>query len=487
MKKLIRQLASESAIYGLSGILTKLINVFLVPLYTRILLPSDYGVLNLINTTFYFVGIFVVFALDNSVARWFFDNEDEKERKKPVASWFWFQFAVAVFVAIIFILLSSPLSKLIVNKDLSQLFIIPSITIISSILPTIIWNWLRLQRKPWLTVGLSTASILLTITLNVVFTIVLKMGIKGILLAALVSNSVYSLVAIALMKDWLNWKYFSLDVLKKMLIYALPLLPTSLAFWILNSSSAYFLNAYWTKDEVGLYSIGSSIASAVSIVIGAFQMAWGPFAFSIMNKPEAKRVYSTVLTLYTLVATFTALTVALFSKEVLLIFTTSKYYPAYLVSGILSFNAIIYGFAYVGSIGSSIAKKTSPVAIAVLLGSVLTVVSYFLLVPHLGKEGAAISTLIGYTIIPIYVFYRSQKLWQIPYKFFPAIIILCAALGLFILNSVLPVYSMGYAIFIKLVLLFSFLVVALVTVYFNYKKEFNNLLQTRRFKFQFIK
>jgi len=98
MKKLIKQLAGESIVYGLSGIINKFISVFLVPLYTRILLPSDYGVLNLVNTTFYFVAIFVVFALDNSAARWFYDSDNTEERKKPIATWFWVQLIISVFI-----------------------------------------------------------------------------------------------------------------------------------------------------------------------------------------------------------------------------------------------------------------------------------------------------------------------------------------------------------------------------------------------------
>jgi len=178
MKKLIKQLAGESIVYGLSGIINKFISVFLVPLYTRILLPSDYGVLNLVNTTFYFVAIFVVFALDNSAARWFYDSDNTEERKKPIATWFWVQLIISVFICLLFIGLSTPLSKLILGKNLPLLLIIPSVTIVSSVLPTIVWNWLRLRRKVWLTVTLSTGSAILTIGLNVLFTIVLNKVLK---------------------------------------------------------------------------------------------------------------------------------------------------------------------------------------------------------------------------------------------------------------------------------------------------------------------
>jgi O-antigen/teichoic acid export membrane protein len=487
MKKLIRQLASETVIYGLSGIITRFINVFLVPLYTRILLPSDYGVLNLVNTTFYFVGIFVIFALDNSAARWFFDTEDETERKKPIATWFWFQLFVSVIICLLFVILSTPVSKIILKRPYPEFFIIPAVTIVSSILPTIIWNWLRFRRKVWMTVVLSTSSVLLTIGLNIVFTLILKMGIKGILLSVLISNTVYSIAALVLMKDWLSYHFFSKRLLKKMLHYSLPLLPTSVAFWILNSSASYFLQHYQTTREVGLFSIGSSIASAVNMVIGAFQMAWGPFAFSIMNKPEAKAVYSAVLTLYSVVACFTALIVAVFSKEALMLLTTPAYYSAYLVSGILAFNAIIYGYAYIGSMGITIAKKTGPLAIAIMIGSTITVVLYFILVPVLGKEGAALSILAGYIFIPVYVFYRSQRIWPIPYRFIPSIIILLSAFLIFFVSNRLPVYSTSYLILIKCILLLIFFSIIVITVYIFYKKEIQTYFNNRNLKLGFLK
>ena len=482
MKKLIKQLAGESIVYGLSGIINRFISVFLVPLYTRILLPSDYGVLNLVNTTFYFVSIFVVFALDNSAARWFYDTDNTEERKKPIATWFWVQLTISVFICFLFMGLSSPLSKLILGKNLPLLLIIPSVTVVSSVLPTIVWNWLRLRRKVWLTVILSTGAAILTIGLNILFTIVLRQGIKGILLATLISNGIYSVVAASLMAKWLSLKYFSFTVLKGMLRFALPLLPTALAFWTLNSSASFFIKYYHGIGEVGLFSIASSVASAVAMFVGAFQMAWGPFAFSIMNKPEAKSVYSAVLTLYSIVALTAALTVALFAKEILFLFTTPKYYPAYLVSGILAFNAIIYGYAYIGGIGSSVAKKTSPIAFGIMIGSVICILLYFILIPILGKEGAALSTLTGYLVIPVYVFYRSQQLWHIPYRFMPTIILLFSAFALFIINNNLPEYSISYSIISKLILLIIFLSVCSIVIYYNYKEVISSYLQKKYLK-----
>ena len=100
----------------------------------------------------------------------------------------------------------------------------------------------------------------------------------------------------------------------------------------------------------------------------------------------------------------------------------------------------------------------------------------------MGKEGAALSTLIGYMVIPVYVFYRSQQLWNIPYKFAPTIIMLLSAFALFIISNQLPEYSTGYSVLSKLILLFIFFIIVSITVYYNYKKRIIAYFEKKNFK-----
>src|SRR5688572_22712186 len=102
----LKSLAKDSVIYGISGIVSKMIAVLLVPLYTRIFTPSDYGVINIINTTFLLVGMLAACSLDNSAGRWYYDTQDEVDRKRTFASWFWFQFAVSGGLALMLILIT---------------------------------------------------------------------------------------------------------------------------------------------------------------------------------------------------------------------------------------------------------------------------------------------------------------------------------------------------------------------------------------------
>jgi O-antigen/teichoic acid export membrane protein len=478
LKKLLKQLASESAIYGISSMLSKFIGIFLVPLYTHLLLPSDYGTLNLVNSTFYFIIVFACFALDSASARWYYDTENADDRKSTISSWFWFQLTSSIILGIIIIISSSFLSKIILKENNSILFIIPAIGLLFNILPSIVTNWLRFQRKAVHTVIFTICNILINVALNIFFVLYLKLGVKGILLSLLLSNIIASIYVIFLLKDWISISFFNMNRLKEMLKFSIPLLPTAIAFWVLNSSSSFIIEKFHSKSEVGLYSIGSMLASVVTMVVGAFQMAWGPFAFSIIEHPNAKKTFAMVLTMYSALMCFVALSVALFAKEGLMLFTAPEYHKAYIVSGILAFNGIIYGYAYIGSIGTSIAKDNKPLAISILFAALITGVLYFSLVPKYGKEGAAISILLGYLIVPIYLFYKSQKLWHIPFNFSITFLIFIFSTSIYLTwIAFFQNASLLNGLFIKIGLISFYLIFIIAVLKSTYKEEYNELIQ----------
>lgn len=457
--------------------LTKLIGIFLVPLYTRLLTPADYGSLNLVNSTFYFIIVLAIFSLDSAAARWYYDTENIDDRKSTISSWFWFQLATSVILCLLIIALSPWLSDLILHEDKPRLFIIPALGLLANILPGMVTNWLRFQRKAVHTVIFTASNILINIGLNIYFVLILKWGVMGILSALLISNSIASLYVLILMRSWILPHYFNKERLLLMLKYALPLIPTSVAFWILNSSSTFIIEYYHGKHEVGLYSIGAMVATAVTMVVGSFAMAWGPFAFSIIDKPEAKNTYSMVLTIYSMLMTFIALGVALFAREGLLLFTTKEYQSAFIVAGILAFNGIIYGYAYIATIGSSIMKDNKPLAFSVLMAACITGILYFLLVPHFKKEGAALSTALGYLVVPVYVFYKSQKAWFIPYKFLVSILVVVSGILFYALGLYAEQGILVYDIILKILILFAYLIL-LAFLFKKYYPEFvfKNLL-----------
>lgn len=486
MKTLLKQLLGESAIYGLSSIISRFISIFLVPLYTSIFVTADYGIMNLIGSFFFFVNIFVVFALDNSAARWYYDTTDEKDQKSTISTWFWFQLSASILSCGFIISISGILTEKLLEQNDPWLFIIPSLSVITNAFTTVVGNWFRMRRKALLTVTFNLSFSILTILLTIYFVLYLKKGVIGVFYAALASNILSSVFCIFMLKDWISPAHFSMRRLKEMLRFALPLIPTSLCFWVLTGSAPFILKEFCNIGEVGLFQMGLTISSAVAIFTSAFQMAWGPFAYSIMSKENAKAIYSTVLSIYCIIANVIALSVSLFAEDILILLTHPNYYDAYLVAGILTFNATLYSYVYILEIGNGISKNTKPLAIATFLSAFITIVILFILTPIFGKTGTAIAMVLGNLIIPVYVYRSAQKTYPIKYNI-GLVCAVCISAGIlyttyifirtdvYVINLLIKISMLLFFIVILIFALRRFEPLAMekVKTYLNRKKQLN--------------
>ncbi len=463
MLKQLKQLGSDSLIYGLSGIVTRMIGIFLIPIYTRLFVPADYGIINLINTTFYLLALLVICAMDTATGRWFYDSNEESDHKKTFGTWIWFQFFLSVSIAIIVIILSPYLVNRFFKEDGKPIyFILPAITLVTNMLPGIISNWYRVHRRPVATVIFSVSQTVVTIGLSVLFVIILHWHINGVFAALTISSAIFSIVALQQMQGWFSLQYFSKARLKLMLKYALPFIPAAIAYWLLNSTDSYFLAYFKDKAEVGLFGIGASLAAGITLFTGAFQQAWGPFAFSIMNDDNAKQVYANVFLLFGYAMGFLAASLMLFAPEILMLLTAPAYYGAAWVAGILGYNLVLIGFTYIASIGISIAKVTAPYGYAMLFATILTIILDIILIPKYGKEGSAIATVAAQLLVPAYLFYKGQKVYPVPYKYAEVLIAMAVMAAVVVMVRFISFNSLGLQIAIKFITSFVLLIFVII-------------------------
>lgn len=425
IQKSIKSLVSDSLIYGIAGVISRFIGFFLTPLYTRVYSPSDYGVLGMLNNGYMLVTIILILALDNSTARWFYDTDDYADRKSSINTWLWFYLFFSLAATFTLFISAHFISRLLFgNSSEGYLYI----RILSITLPIMLWmgvanNVLRFERKVWPTVSLTLLYTLTLIGLNVVFVLILNWGLKGAFYAQLGAALFSMPFSIYLIRSWIGpISLFEFSRLKQMIRYSIPFVPASIAYWLVNLSGVFFVNAYLSKSEAGLYHIGISIAAVAGLGTTAFQQAWSPFAFSIINQPNARHIYANVFYLYVLGMGGSCMLVSLFAPEALILLTTPEYYNAAWVISILSFGYLAIGLTSIADLGTAIVKKTAPLGIVSVLSAVLLIILNILFIPAFGKEGAALSICISQFIVPFIMFYISQKVYPIPYNFKKAIL-----------------------------------------------------------------
>jgi len=205
------------------------------------------------------------------------------------------------------------------------------------------------------------------------------------------------------------------------------MVPAAIALGGMMSASRLILQGFCGTDEVGLYAVAASLSSGVALATNAFTQAWGPFAFSILKDEGANRVYARVLDLYAFLGCALCTALALFAPLLLRVLTTEAYYAAASCVAYLGFAVLLNGAGYIASLGASIGKKSIPMALSIGFGALVCVSLNFLLVPWLGRNGAAIGTAIGYAASAIYLFRVSQRVHFIPYRWHISLICLAVS------------------------------------------------------------
>ncbi len=431
MFKYLRQLASESIVYGLTGTATRFITVFLVPLYTRALTPTDYGKMSLVRNTMALLAMCAALSLDSAAHRFYWDSDDTSARKSTLACWAWCHLAITFAATTVMIIFAKDVSvRLVGSESAAGALRFAAAALPLNVLGVVYMNRLRMERRAWAVTRYALTTSVVTVALTALLVLGFRKGIEGVFLAQLlVALGTAGFVTIQL-RDVIHIRYFQLARLRSMLHYAVPLIPTAIAYWVMDVVDRYFLQAYTTTSQVGIYEIGNSIASVVALGTMAFQQAWIPFALSIHNVPGARSVYATTLVAYVWIGSMACAGATMFAPEALRLLTTQAYYGADSVVGLLAFSYLLMGAASIASLGPAVKKRTISLGVGVIMAAIANIVLNFWLVPWYGKDGAALATLISSVVAPIYLFYHSQKIYPIPFHFGKCLVIVVFAIAL---------------------------------------------------------
>lgn len=414
----LRRLGSESVVYGLAGMATTLVGIVLMPFYTRIFSPADYGILSLVGATMSIVAIFVVLALDNSAFRWYWDTDDLGDRKRTLASWVWCQLTVATVCASVIFLEAEQLSELVgAGRSGAALFRLAAVAMPLQGFTNIAGSWFRMQRRPWAAMTFTLSQSVLTITTTILLVLVAGWGLPGVIGGQLGGALVLSLVGVVMMGNWLNPKRFRFSRLKEMLAFALPLIPSALALWVVGFGSRFVIERYAGTAELGLFQVGAAVASAAGLLTGAFQQAWSPFALSIHRDEGAKDVYAAAFLAYVWFGCVVSAGLALAAPEAIRLLATQRYAGAASVVGILALNHVVIGLGYIASLGLGIVKDTRPAAVAISLAALANVGLSVALVPRMGRVGAALAIVGSQAVVPAFLFWRAHRVYPVPYRF----------------------------------------------------------------------
>lgn len=456
----IKRLSKNSILFALGNILTQALGFFLLPLYTRILTPSDYGILSVLSVFSNVLTIFLVFGQDSAIARYYYvHNNNRVELKSYLSSVMLITMVISFIVCSILTIFGEPLFSLIM-PDITQLnYII--LVIWTTFFSVPICFSLQLFQVREKSLEYSTFSILkfLFSTILIIYLIVvLKKGVLG-----KIEGDFLGVCLIFIISLWVIKKDITLSFDLKHIInsytYGIPLIPHLLASWIMNLSDRLIIAMYCSYLTVGLYSLGYQIGSLLGMVTGAINFAWVPFFMSTASiRPnDAKQIFSRLTSYYIVIILLCALLIVSFSKEILQIMTTPDYYLASSIVPFIVISFIFSGvyYAFVNQI--FFVKKTGYLFVITASAAILNLILNFLLVPQYSMYGSAIATIISSLYTCIMVAIIAGRVYPIKYEYRRILIMSTIYIPIFLLVVALPDYGFLLNIIIKnlLVVIYS--------------------------------
>lgn len=400
-------------------------------MYARIFPAQELGLLALALSLLALCSILAMAGMDNSAHRWYWETQDTQDHRTTLSTWFWSQLVVSLGVSFVVVLVVAVLHWLgwLGPLELTLYLWLAALIPLRGVI-AVINNWFRMQRKPMAVLAFNLGLMLLIIGATLYLLLIQKRGLPGVFEAQVYANLVVIGIAALGQWRWIALGHFSWPRLREMLHYALPLVPAGLAGWTLMLSDRWLVELYLGKDQVALYQMAAILAMAVGFPVAAFQQAWGPFALSIHQRPEATQTYALIARVFTLGGVVLAIIVGLLAPEVAALLFSAQYREAGSSVLFLAFAQVLLGLYYIAAIGCNIVKQTAPIAAALFLGAGVQITGNVVLLPMIGRDGAALAALLAQLVMVGFLFFRAQRLYFIPYRLVETSVLLLGGFGI---------------------------------------------------------
>lgn len=450
-------LAKHSLVYGSGEFLNRIVAFLLLPIYTRFLTPHDYGIKELVGLTTDVIGILIATAISGAIYRFYFEYEDVKDKNEVISSAI-ICIGIGGLIAIGLLSLSTRTMAFYIldSADLYHFFLISFSSIWFQALNDIGYNYLRANQQSLKFVVLSSGKHVLAILLNIYFVCILKIGVLGILLSTLISSVIMCLVLVVPLSVTIGL-HFSLDKIKQMLKFGLPMVPSQFGAFIVHLSDRFFIKGYCSIADAGLYSLGYRFGALPSnFVSGPFNQTWQPRRFELYKQEGSERVFGQIFTYFLYLMIFAGLFVSVLTREVLMIMADQQFWSAYKIVPIIVLATTIFTFHYHFNMGILIQKKTKYLAYINFSNGVFVLLLNFAFIPPYGVYGAAYATLIAFIYKVALTYYFSSKYYKIYFEFARIGKILFTAASIYAITIFIQLNSIYLNMFLKSFSIFLF-------------------------------
>ena len=410
-------LFKDSVIYGAGRAMQKFLTALMLPLFTTFLSKSDYGIVGMVVTVTTFLDVFVTLGFDIAFTRFYFDHKDQRNRSKVISHVFYVDFFYPAMLLGVLLAFMPQISELVMGAPgYTVYFVIGVATLFFTNLSDLPFTLLRLEHRAWTFTGFTLARVLIQVPMAVIFLAVFHLGPAGYLGANLLTAIILNLAALPIYVPQLR-RLWDWELMKSMLAFAIPAMFTAISFFFLKLSDRFFLLHFQGTAEVGLYTVANALAQPLYIVGMAFRMAWPQWHYVKMNEPELhKRMVARSSTYFMAFNALLLVLVGMYLPIVMHALLDEDFWSIGPTTFVLTLSVALYNLYFIFWAGSNVAKKNRLIPVITLIASGVNVALNFVLVPTYGMWAAAWTTVLGFGILAVLVYFVLQALLPDPLR-----------------------------------------------------------------------
>ena len=433
MQKL-KELFSDTLIYGISSVLARFINYLLVPLHTGVFNTAQYGIIGLVYAAIAFLNVLFTFGMESAYLRY---AENRKEAPHVFKT---LQAALLIFASFLCVLLYASMPWLMpllnLQPETSAIFLLMLGILWFDTLSIVPMAELRLMRRAYLFAALKTLNVLINLALNFYLILGLGFGIEAVFIANLAGSFVMTILVWIATADLLKGS-FSKQWMKTAFEFGWPFVPSGIGFVINEMLDRFLLNGMdpanterlygagtTPEDIVGIYNACYKLAVFMLLLVQMYRMAWQPFFMRHAKDGDSRQLFGQAFIWYNVFSALLFMGVALLKEQIVAIpipgteatLIDSAYWGGLEIVPFLLLAYWFHGWYINFSSGVFIKEKTRIFYKITLMGAAITIIANLALIPFFGMVGSATATLMSYGAMAVTLGLYSKNVMNVPYR-----------------------------------------------------------------------
>lgn len=454
----LKNIVKHTSVYSLGTILSKVVSFIMIPIYTRYLSTSDYGVLELITLVASVFSLVLSLRLTSGMLRYYYEYTDELDRNRLVSTILISVTLLAILTVVFISQYTELLSRLVIGSmDYADFFVAVLISMGFEMSSTISLTYLRILEKSVFFITISLLQLAIGFAFNIYFIVFLDFGVLGILYSMVIANGIACLILSAYTFRKVKL-HFNFPMLKKVTLFSIPMILAGILIFILNMGDRFLLSRLGDLGEVGIYALGYKFGMLLGLFFGSpFLTMWAPKRLEIYQRnTNSDEFYSRILLYFILVLSFGGLLISLGIRDLLMLLATPEFLPAYRVVPFVILGYAFYNLYYIFDFGFYVHKKIYWYSIINATAVVINIGLNLIMIPKYGALGAAIVTAISFCVCPVFAYLVSQKYHPIRYDFTRVAQVIGFTLIFYLLGNSISIDSIYVSISVRLLFVASF-------------------------------